>query len=499
MPPHFNLLDEAWIPISDVGKVSLLQVFSQNHYRQLGGNPLQKIALMKLLLAIAQAAATPADEAGWQQLGAVGLAQRCQDYLQQWREAFYLYGERPFLQMPAIARAALQNFGAVSPEIAVGNTTVLTETQQQRQLDDADKALLLLTLMNFALGGKKTDNSIVLSPGYQGKTNDKGKAATGKPGAAVAHQGLLHSFLLAETLQQTLWLNLLTQQQIQHNLPYPLGLGCPPWEAMPAGEDCPQAQALKQSLQGRLLGMGRFCLLQADGLHYSEGLAHPGYKDGVWDPSVAINLHGKEPRALWSDPEKRPWRELTGLLSFLLAEQQQGWQCPQLKLCLSRCRDLDRPFAIWSAGLRVSSNAGEQYVSGTDDFVESTIWLDGHGLGESWFAQLSSEMVELDKLAKLLYAKVKAFFKVQNKDGSDQAAQGCQLFWQLCEPDFQTLIDSCTPEDTAAQQQRQQLRQGFARYVEQIYDQICPKSTARQLDAWAESRPQLHRYITQEA
>ena len=52
MERRFNLIDEPWLPIVDVGRVSLRQVFSEPSYRALGGNPVQKIALMKLLLAL---------------------------------------------------------------------------------------------------------------------------------------------------------------------------------------------------------------------------------------------------------------------------------------------------------------------------------------------------------------------------------------------------------------------------------------------------------------
>ena len=104
MERRFNLIDEPWLPIVDVGRVSLRQVFSESSYRALGGNPVQKIALMKLLLAIAQAACTPEDEAQWQALGAAGLAQRCLAYLEQWHERFFLYGDQPFLQMPSVEK-----------------------------------------------------------------------------------------------------------------------------------------------------------------------------------------------------------------------------------------------------------------------------------------------------------------------------------------------------------------------------------------------------------
>ena len=233
MDNRFNLIDEPWIPVADVGRVSLAQMFGNPDYRALGGNPVQKIALMKLLLAIAQAACTPADEDAWRALGAQGLAEKCRAYLQQWHDRFYLYGERPFLQMSAIKEAALQRYGAVLPEVATGNTTVLNQGQVERSLSDADKAMLLLGLMGFALGGKKTDNSISLSAGYAGKRNDKGKSSTGKPGPAVAHMGLLHNLLLGENLWQSLWLNLLTAEQVEHSQRYSGGIGTAPWDPCP--------------------------------------------------------------------------------------------------------------------------------------------------------------------------------------------------------------------------------------------------------------------------
>jgi len=497
MENRFNLIDEPWIPVADYGRVSLRQVFSNSEYRSLGGNPVQKIALLKLLLAIAQAAATPKTEDEWKSLRVQGLAGRCLTYLDQWYDRFYLYGERPFLQMPAIQAAKTQSFGAVLPEVSTGNTTVLSQMQIQRPLDDADKTLLLLTLMGFALSGKKADNSVVLSPDYPGKRNEKGNPSSGRPGPALAHWGLLHSFLLGNKLQETLWLNLFTHRQIEEMNIYPAGLGIAPWEQMPEGEDCPLARQFKQSLMGRLLPLSRFCLLNKDGLHYSEGIAHPSYKDGVVDPSMAINNGGKEPKALWVDPEKRPWRELTALLGFFEQGESQGFQSWQLRSGLERARDVTEVFAVWTGGLRVSSKAGEQFVSGSDDFVESQVWLHSDILGAPWFSQLKVEMDALDSLAKNLYGRVMTFFKEQKVDGAKLAAQASQLFWQLCEREFQTLVDNCDQTEDAATQ-RQIMRSRFAGNIQQAYDQFCPRESARQLDAWAKCRPNNSKYLKQE-
>ena len=74
VPNRFNLVDEKWIPVANEGLASLADIFTQTHFTALGGNPIQKIAVTKLLLAIAQAAYTPEDDEDWKRLGAKGMA-----------------------------------------------------------------------------------------------------------------------------------------------------------------------------------------------------------------------------------------------------------------------------------------------------------------------------------------------------------------------------------------------------------------------------------------
>jgi CRISPR system Cascade subunit CasA len=491
MPENrFNLIDEPWIPVVDVGRVSLRQLFSQPHYRALGGNPVQKIALTKLLLAIAQSACTPADDQEWTDLQPAGLAEKCLAYLDQWHDRFFLYGDQPFLQMPAIKAATIQPFGAVLPEVSTGNTTVLTQGQIERPMTNADKALLVVQLMGFGLGGKKTDNSVVLTSGYQAKFNDNGKPSTGKPGVSIGFLGFLHNFLQGDSLQETLWLNLFTDDQVAMLNIYPRGAGIAPWEHMPIGEKCARAEDLTSSLIGRLLPLSRFCLLADDGVHYSEGVSHAGYKEGVADPSVSVDFSSNAPKAIWVDPEKRPWRVLTALLSFFSQNSSSKFDCHQLRLCMLRAMRCMQTIGIWSGGLRVSSNAGEQYVAGSDDFVESMIQLNSATLGELWFANLQLEMDELEKLSKIVYSASFSYFKSQQMENKGQAAQAGNLFWQLCERRFQELVLACaSPEQAFA------MRPIFARFVNKAYDTYCPRDSARQLDAWAKNRPNLGKYL----
>ena len=481
---RYNLIDEPWIPVVDSDRASLREVFSNPHLKALGGNPVQKIAITKLLLAIAQSAYTPENDSDWEVLGAGGVGKYCLEYLDKWHDRFYLYGKTPFLQMPAILKAEIQPFGALLPEVATGNTTVLTQIQQEKQFDDADKALLIIQLMGFALGGKKTDNSVVLTLGYTGKSK------TGKPGASIGYMGFLHSFLQGTTLQSTIWLNICTQEQIDSIKTYSSGLGVAPWEKMPIGEDDYIAKHLSTSLIGRLIPLCRFMLLTETGVHYSEGISHLGYKDGMFDPSISVNFSGKDQKAIWVDPDKSTWRMLTSLLSFITASDNNYFNCIQLRFGLPRGVKALSNVGIWSGGIRVSSNAGEQYVSGSNDFVESVINLPTEFINEIWFSKLQTEMVELDIIAKSLYGCVMSYYKNQTSDGKSQAAQATNLFWQLCERRFQQLLSQVEDKILCYE-----LRIVFASFVHKAYNCYCGQATARQLDAWVQSRPNLAKYL----
>ncbi|MDU9357748.1 type I-E CRISPR-associated protein Cse1/CasA [Klebsiella sp. 141153] len=498
MENRFNLIDEPWIAVVDVGLVSLTDIFSQPELRALNGNPVQKIALTKLLLAIAQAAATPADDSAWQQMGWQGMANRCLQYLAKWHDRFYLYGEKPFLQMPAIQAAKRKSFGTLSPEVSTGNTTVLTESQQQQPLTDADKALTIVTQMGFGLGGKKTDNSVVLTPGYRGKQNKNGNTASGKPGVSVGGKGFLHSYWLGNSIVQSIWLNLFTAEDIAQLVMYPT-LGTAPWERMPTGEDDDIVRSLKTSLLGRLIPMGKFCLLAEDGIHYSDGISHAGHLEGKTDPTVSVDFSAKKTTPLWVNPGKRPWRELTSLLQFIAQGDSRGFETRQLSLPLQRITRSTEQFAVWSGGLRVSIKAGEQYPSGTDDYVQSEIWLSSDLINSSFLEYLKYEMTQLEAVQKQLWGAVVRYFRqLSDIDKSatgkaqpfvtKQAEKAAALFWHLCERHAQALIDACL-NSVGDRSTRLPLRKMFVGYAEQVFDQLCPADSARQIDAWAQFRP----------
>lgn len=481
MTTKFNLIDEPWIPTTN-GLVSLHRIFTPDETMTLGGTPIQKVSIMKLLLAIAQSAGTPADDYEWKDLHVSGLSKNCLDYLSKWHSKFYLYGDEPFLQMTTITSAGLRRLGDLIPEVSTGNTTILTQYNVEQELTDAEKALLLVQLCSYSLGGKKADNSVILSPGYTKKT-------TGKPGLAVGGYGLLHNYLVSDNVLTSVWMNLLTLENIS-NLPY-ASLGIAPWEKMPEGEDCSIAKELKQSLIGRLLPMSHFCLYDVDGIRYTEGIIHHGVAELTVDPSVAININAKKPTVKWAKSGTRPWRSLTAMLSFV--GSTQSFNCYYITYGLRRAIKSKLPVGIWSGGIQVSFNAGEQYVSGLDDYVESIVYLPSIEDRElsDWFSQFESEMDKLERLSKKVYATVSAYHKELQSDKSTKlssrikniAGNAADDFWQLCENECSTLMYACKSNNTG------DLKKTFAKFVETAYNNSCPSSTPRQISTWAKFHP----------
>lgn len=484
----FNLIDEPWIPVVGKGKVGLRQIFADESISALGGNPVEKIAVFKLLLAIAQSAITPKDEDEWKSLGVKGLQERVSDYLDKWYDSFWLYGEKPFLQMPAIEKADVKSFGTVEMHVATGNTTVVTQIQaEKKDYSDAEKALLLLRLMGFALGGKQTDNKVVLTKGYTSKTK------SGCQGTCLGAKGFLHSFLLLNNICSSVYFNLFSEDMISQMKMFPQGVGVAPWVEMPQGEDDSVAKRMKESYMGRLIPINRFVLLCDLGLHYSEGIVYSSYVDGAVDPSVAVDYSNlKKPKAIWSNPEKRPWRQLTSLLSFIDASGIGSSEIMQLKNVFDRLRKT-KDFIIWSGGVSVSSQSGEYQVKDKDDFVESEVQLSSSIFNDSasFFCKLSDEMKHLDFIGEnKINGAVKGYYTDLKSNGKDFASKACNLYWQLCEKEFQHIVDVCLEKDTDLYKEEMlKVDARIQQYVEQVYNQYCPNQSARQLEAWAKNFP----------
>ena len=481
---EYNLIDEKWIPTVN-GLKSLKDIFSDDKIPSLSGNPIQKISILKLLLAIAQSAYTPADDYDWQDLGSNGLSKKCLEYLDKWYHKFYLFGEEPFLQMQAINKAENKEVNNLDTEIASGNTSILFSSQLSKGYSFADIALLLINQIGYGFGGKKIDKSIIL-------TKNNYEKRTGKPGIFIGPYGYLHTFICSNSVIDTIYLNIFCQDKIDDLLFFTNGLGTPPWEKMPETEDCEIANNIKTTFIGRLVPLCRFCLITKNNnriyIKITDGIYHPSLNDGAIDTSVTTYKDKKNDiKVIYANIDKKPWRNLTAFLSFLDG-QDNTHTCLQITNSLKRARKNYKNFLIWSGGVQVSSNSGEQYVSGNDNYIESIVELSNIDLGKNWYQIFKLEMNELESsVAFVLKKSISNYFKdlKEEKDTSDYLTQ----FWELCEKNLNELLIACNSGNT------KDIRKKFINIAYGIYDLACPKNSARQITLWAKNRPSFYKYI----
>ncbi|MBQ9219622.1 type I-E CRISPR-associated protein Cse1/CasA [Succinivibrio sp.] len=510
----FNLLDEKWIKVVDHGLVSLTDIFQNRDYENLGGDVLEKLSVFKFLLAVSQAAYTPNDFNDWNNYSTEALSNTVLEYLRKNHDLFYLYGDKPFLQFPQIeflGKKELKSYSTILSYEASGNTTVRTQIEAKHIPSTDEIARLLLIQMNFAFGGKQVDNSIVLSKSY------KGKSKSGKVGTGLSYFGYLHSYFSSKYLLDTIRMNLLSSQDIASTNMFSSGVGIAPWEKMPTGEDDDIANEYKNSLMGRLISLGRFCLLKPDGLYLTEGLSLLDHTGGQNDPAVTVRTKGDNITAVWTDTEKRSWREITSLLSFVSNNSDNSSTCYQLKLCGNKVVTYGTPVGLWTLGIKVTKTSVEFRVAGRDDSVESRIEFENitEILNENWFTRYSREISALEKTAFKLTKSVEGYYSRSNdeeknigleskkgkkakdsgkrKEKKDIAKKCLFRFWDNCETLAKELQKACL-DDEFGNEWIRIIRKKFAALAKQCYDEFCPALTARQIQRWAENRIHTAKY-----
>lgn len=478
---RFCLVDEPWIPIAGNGRVSLLEVFSDDSSGDIDGNAVQKLSIIKLMIAIAQASVAIDDNEDWKRLGYEGLAGKVCDYLKAHRDCFYLYGDRPFLQMPQVKELdkirESRIFYDYIPDLASDNDSIIRSVQGGYDFSDAEKAVFLVGLMNYALGGKRITSTDALSPGFI-----KSKSAKSGPGIGN-YLGYLNTCLKGRSLRETVWFNFFTDRDIKA---YGLEPGIrPPWEKMPLGEDDQRARELHKSVYSWLVALSRFVLLGDEGIYYAEGLQYPGsVKDGYSEPFITIDRNNL--KSLYVDVSKKPWRSLTSILQAVYNKNGQ-WDCMIVSAFLPRVAEVSEYFTIWTGGLRVRGTSGDQSVKQNDDYVESEFVLCREIIGAQYYDRLCSAIDTLEKQSRVLWKAVEGYY---GKNSAEIQKEAAARYWESADS-LSTAIIGCWSRNEWEEMEK---RIGSLWYrMLAIYDEICSHDTERGMNAWVQHRPGIKR------
>lgn len=360
-----NLVTEAWIPVVKLdgkpGSTSLMQVFTEGQqFSDLAVRPHERIALMRLLICIAQAALdgpeTILDDA------ANALPQAAKKYLEKWEPSFNLFdSKKPFLQIADVEKplkeksvknpdpettsrnkrgrkkraeentddeqtSSLVRVSKLDFALATGaNTTLfdhLGSPNADRDFPTASLAIWLLTFQNFSPGGtigvalwKKKP-----TPGWSSYPKIKPGQSSHAP---CLPKNMLHAFVRRENLFDTILANLLTKEAVAEHFGKE-AWGHPIWEKFPVGID--DSDAIKNATQtylGRLVPLTRCIKLNPDGkeMLLANGLKYPVFDEDAKErfpaePSATVirNREGTKRLLLGASPGKAIWRELSALM-----------------------------------------------------------------------------------------------------------------------------------------------------------------------------------------
>jgi len=356
-----NIATEPWIPIvwhdGRPDLVSLTEAFSQGHdIPDLALRPHERIAVMRLLICIVQAALDgPADYDHWQTCRP-RIAPAARDYLKRWHDAFELFGSgRRFLQLDKVKKGTKKS-GSEEAEgncsskldlaLATGNNSTLFDNAggSERDFAPAQLALNLLTFQCFSPGGRI---GVALCDGKE--TPGSGSSNH----APCISGGMLHALLRGKDLVESIHRNLMTKRQAEQFF----GENCwgrPAWEHMPRGlADASALQNANRTYLGRLVPLSRAIFLAEDGhsLILANGLDYASYPEWREPTATVVTRKVKDQPVrvvLPASIERAAWRELHALAVKSVSQRTNGGPA-----ALQNVTE-EEAFDLWVGGLVAS-------------------------------------------------------------------------------------------------------------------------------------------------
>jgi CRISPR system Cascade subunit CasA len=493
-----NLTTNAWIPIvwvnGKAGTVSLREAFERGHEIQdLAVRPHERIALMRLLICIAQAALDgPADYDDWK-VCLPRIVPSSLEYLDRWRHAFELFGSgQRFLQVANLKRPTIKSSGdddegkstsKLDLALATGNNTTLFDNAggSQRDFTPAQLALMLLAFQCFSPGGRI---GVALWNGHQTPGNGSSDHAPCLAG------GMLHALLRGDHLLATIYKNVMNKQQAEQFFG-PDSWGRPVWELMP--QQLADAEAVgnaQRTYLGRLVPLTRAIWLADDcqSLILANGLEYVSYADGWREPSATIvtrSVKGQPLRdVLPASIEKAPWRELHALTVKAVSQNTNGGPAALQNI------SGEEAFDLWVGGL-VASQAKLL------DTAESVFHVPSAMLKET------SQMVYEKgvRFAEHTEFRVRRAVSVYHKELGDNLdrpemrnrrqqvqANAAFQFWTDIEGAVPRLLEAAAaPQSLGLRSEWHKTSWGksVCRAASDSYEHACPHETPRQIRAYA--------------
>ena len=491
MKPKMNLTTDPWIPVvwknGQPGLVSLCEAFENgDQIQDLSVRPNERIALMRLLLCITQAALDgPANKDDWRTCKE-RIKVKTLDYLKKWHSAFELFGDGPrFLQVGGL-KAKPKNNKTAKPDdecedeegvgdvskldlsLATGNNTRLFDNAggSGRSFSPAQLALMLLSFQCFSPGGRI---GILLWQGI----DTPGDGTSGH--APCLPSSMLHTFVRGLDLMDTIFLNLITKDTVK----IILGMekwGSPIWENMPVnGTSSDAIRNATETYLGRLVPLSRTIYLADD---YASFMLANGlkYDPGIRELSATIIMKsdGSDRIIKGISLDKSLWRELHSLFVIKVASNSIGGPLALANL------DGNQAVDLWTGGLAADK-------AKLLDVVESIFHVP-HQMFQDAGQQIYQNGVGFSESISKKMGDAVGFYCEQIKDGSDRKKAAHARYWTAIEgevPKLLSLLENPAPLGAEGHYYQTAWGKAVLRSARIAYDHACPRGTPRQIQAHA--------------
>lgn len=469
-----NLLNDRWIPVlfenGNSELIGLKQLYRDAEtIRDLDVNPPQRIALMRLLLCITQAALDgPENEEDWK---------TCRDriipkslaYLAARTDKFDLYGDQPFLQVKTLIPT---NNESIKKLDAALFTDLFNHTTTPNQTD-ASIALNLLATQCFSLCGTI---GVTSWSGYSTKNFTESTVIKG-PGpssdAPCAPSSMLHTILRGESMLHSIHHNLLIKNELTQVW------GLPIWEIDLISPVKAQADSA-QTYLGRLVPLSRGILLDKAGqcCTYVAGIKYetlPAYRE----PMGTVLLNKKnEPFYMGIRHEQHVWRDLGAILSLNVRSESHG------ALALARTGFIhSEKIDLWVGG--VHRKSGKNTVI---DMLEWNFSIPASMLHEVEIEKYSKGVGLANEVAWALKNAIQAHKESYSKelkiDGASYARKATVQYWSTLDSSYQMLVDIASDGNRNLDDWRNLLR----KTMHEAFEQACPHETPRQIKAFVQAQ-----------
>jgi len=470
-----NLTHDAWIPaVRDDGTRDLFSLdglFANAHaLRDLAVKPHERIALMRLLICITQAALDgPADEEAWENCAPL-IQPRVRDYLARWRHKFELFGEEErFLQVSNLLPGKSEDEGNPSTKLdltlATGNNPTLFDNAagEVRNVASAHAALSLLTFQCFSPGGR------IGVAKWNGK-DTPGKGSSNH--APCVPSSMVHTLLVGDSLLETVRLNLLTHQAIGDS--YSGRLGRPIWERSLVGaDDSASIENATSTYLGRLVPITRCVRLQPDGssLILANGPDYPLFPL-FREPTATIIQKKEEQGLLPASTGRALWRQL-GPITVRRKFARDPISGPLALLHEFRSDEV----GLWVGALVTDKAKIEDLIEGFHKVPRTMLDEIGRTAYERGVQYAEGEESALIQAVK--------HYSTELKIGSPAYDRARQQFWTRVEQSLPALFAVACQLTLDEEMPSSGWGLAVRAAAQDAYEQVCPSHTPRQIKAHA--------------